>query len=823
MATLISKATGNFTSSSTWGVASAVAGAELDSDASSINLSTGNSDSGTFIPAVTNIDAVAIKLGAVITPTGTVTVKLRNSTTGADVATVTVNASDLNLSAAGWHVFSFAAHTPNGTDSYLIRVTRSVADSAGNRIPLSASTASATNMSREVRLITTAAPGANDKLIVAGEFTGVASSNSYTVTMDNADAGATSFGPTVSGGPPQGLTVNNKAILKYGTAASTAYYLKLKGLLLVYGGGELDMGTSGTPMPASSSAVLEFASVANVDSGLRIANGGIFEGRGNAIANTKAFLNADAAASATSLTTDISTGWKSGDKIAIASTTRTASQTESVLLTADASGTTLTVGALVNAHSGSGATKAEIINVTRNVVLRGITTSLQGYVLVNAVATFTANYVEFSQLGSATSSKRGMDIFTLTGTCTVQNCALHDFIVSSSIGFNIVPLVNSNANITYSNNVSWNIQSAHLIGQSTDLPSSISITSNVFLKNSSGTMITLSPFSTSGYIFTGNTIVGSSGSGVSLSRNGTISGLVAHSNNGNGISFSSTESGAILSSMTLWRNTSPGLSISNITGKLLVDTLTAFGNGTANIEFSGSGTFSSLVEARLASLTLNSDASFSTSSGLVFPTNNRIERVVVDSSSFGASVNHANDINMNTSLRVGLVLRNTTLSSPSQIGSIGSLLTGSYICKEKDGGVSNAHSSQIVGVSTYTLDTSVYDITPSLKITSGESCRFRAAVANGQALTLSVKVRKSVIGDGVAYVGDQLRLMVAANPALGINSDTILATSTNAANGAFETISGLTATVNDNGVLEFFVTGLNRTAGFFNIDTLLVT
>lgn len=237
MSSRILAATGNFTTAATWKVASAVASAEVDSNAATFNLTNSNSDSATFIPAATNIDGVAIKISAIITPTGTLTVKLRNSTAGSDAATVTINASDLQPNARGWHVFTFAAVTPNGTDSYLIRVSRSVADGASDRITLFASTASAANMSRMVRLVTTGAPASGDKLCFAGEFTGAGTSTTYTCTHDN--TATTSFGPTVSGGPPEGVTVNDKAIWQMGASASTNYYFKTKGVLAVNAGGRM--------------------------------------------------------------------------------------------------------------------------------------------------------------------------------------------------------------------------------------------------------------------------------------------------------------------------------------------------------------------------------------------------------------------------------------------------------------------------------------------------------------------------------------------------------------------------------------------------------
>src|SRR3990167_189440 len=114
MATLVLGATGLFTAAGTWKQIATASGAEVDSQVSTVNISTGNSDSATFILAAEEIDAILVRFRSVITPTGTFTAILRNSTTSTDIATVTINASDFYTLGSGWYCFAFAAHTPNG-------------------------------------------------------------------------------------------------------------------------------------------------------------------------------------------------------------------------------------------------------------------------------------------------------------------------------------------------------------------------------------------------------------------------------------------------------------------------------------------------------------------------------------------------------------------------------------------------------------------------------------------------------------------------------------------------------------------------------------
>ena len=236
MPTLVSRTSGNFTTAATWSLCS-VAG-ELDSEAGSTAVTASNLDSATFVLEANQIDGFAVKISVGTTGTaGTHTFILRNSTTATDIYTVTINNSDMwcnNVgNGRGWMFLSTGVnHTPSGTDAYLIRCVRT---SSGITL---FTNGTANNWSRQVRRTATAAPVANDKLIIAGQFTGVGAWSRYTVTLNN--TATTSFGPTVAAGPPQGITINDKGTLQLATpGAPTNYYLRWKGLMDIYGGGEL--------------------------------------------------------------------------------------------------------------------------------------------------------------------------------------------------------------------------------------------------------------------------------------------------------------------------------------------------------------------------------------------------------------------------------------------------------------------------------------------------------------------------------------------------------------------------------------------------------
>jgi hypothetical protein len=89
-------------------------------------------------------------------------------------------------------------------------------------------------------------------------------------------------------------------------------------------------------------------------------------------------------------------------------------------------------------------------------------------------------------------------------------------------------------------------------------------------------------------------------------------------------------------------------------------------------------------------------------------------------------------------------------------------------------------------------------------------------VSSGVAKTVSCPVRKSAAGDGAAYTGNQPRMMVRANPALGLTTDTVLATYASGT-GSFNTMSGSTPTPTDDGEFEVYF-DCDGTAGWINVD-----
>lgn len=817
MATLINNSSGNFTTAGTWSLVDATS--ILDSETNTTNTTTAfvSSASFTYLAAPT-IDGIGVKISArSAAPTGTFSVRLHDGTAAVAGTTVTINVTDIaavNTSTnTGWIFMKFAAPVAlNLLTNYTVQV-----QSSSNAQVTLYRDATANNWSRVLRTTTTQAPASTDNLIVCGDRTGAGAGNSYTVTMNNADAGATTFG---------NVQICGRGTLDWGTTAATAYYLKLGGNLSVYTNGVYQQGNpAGTRIPATSSASLEFVCGANVQFGFEARLGSTFTGGGALITNS-AFLAADAAAAATSLTTNVSTGWLNGDVIALASTTRTKAESESKALTANASGTTLTIIAITNAHSGTSPTAGELINLTRNAKIFSNSTTNQTYVNIFSTGIINLDSVEFFNMGSATASKRGITIGTNTGSATITNCSIHDFNAASSLGFDINSATGNNYTLT--NNVFYNIATTAL-NQSATTNSSYTINNNIAILTGA-TCFNISDLTG---VITNLTGISATGAGITLQDSvgtatevfGTLSGYTAHSNTTVGVSIVNflgvtNNPMATVSNINCWRNTTNGLNMSNAFS-FIVDTVTAFGNGTANVTFGGTD----CANVILKNMTLNAGVTLTCPIGLNITGDTY--NVFVDTSTFGSTTTHATgDINVSGVLIIPAVtLRNCVRSSTTKLSNSGNMTESGYVASAKDQQTAGSHiTTKKYGV--IIPDTTIFNKgSPSVRMTPNNAAATnklqggvkKVAVPSGQTAVINVFVRKSVAGDGTAYTGNQPRLILKADPAAGITSDTVIATSTAAGNGAFELLTGVTPTITDNAVFQFYV-DCDGTAGWINID-----
>lgn len=840
MPLLVSRATGNFTAAATWGVAEAGTGAQLTAPTTTTNTTTSYVYSSTFTGTNAKVvDGIAILVNRLNT-TGTFSVALSDDNGVTATRAVTVNASDLPADPA-WVFFKFATTlTLDGGTDFRVGI---LGSSAGNARVFRDATAG--NWARIISTTDTAAPAAGDTMLIVGEFTGAGASTSYTVTMDN--TATTDFGngtataTAPSNTSPQnfnGIQIGNKGTLTWGTSAATAYYLKLSGNLIVWDGGTYNMGTVATPCPRDSSMYLQLDCVADGDFGVLFFSGSTANIQGQSRTSGKNIwyckLNTDEAVNSTSLGVDTDTGWLDNDEIAIATTTRTAAQSEAGTLNGAAGASTLTVdgfggsgGGLAFDHSGTSPTQAEVILLTRNVRISGGSSTLMSYIYIGNTANCDFDWAELFWIGADTGLKYGIFIDITTGSFNMQFCCVRNT-ERGPINQGQVELTGT---ITISNNAFWRTSA------------SVSTVSFAFVKQNAADTVQFSgniivyPGGGTGFTFTcwgafridNNTIAGCTGSGFSIGGAPiSFSGNVCHSGGGVGVNINANSAFHTIniSNLSVWRMVTSGINYTTGTPTITtIDGFTAFANGSYNINLP------TVAFVTIRNGTFAGDAPFGSSYGL--GTANSAGGVInLINCTFGVASGiftaHAvGDIGIGSSSVIQINMNNVALGSPTEILGASNLTDAGFAKSSKHDQTEGAFKSWFRG-GVIERDTTIFNtaapserLTPSsatIKLASGPRL---VAVDDGSTVTINAYVRKSTAGNGAAYNGNQPRLIVKANPACGINSDTVLDTMT-VGTGTWEQLTGTTAAVDADGALEFVV-DCDGTAGWINVDDWTVT
>lgn len=824
-AALVARASTGFTTASTWGVSEAGASAEQLTRSSSTNTTTSYVYSSAFTCTNTDVIEGVLMRAVRLTSTGTVSIALSEDNGITATRSVTINATDLLATDNTWYFFKFGSTlTCDGGTDYKVGITGS---SAGNATFYRDGTAG--NWTRILRTSTTQVPVAADTFYIAGEWTAAATVTTLTVTLD--ETATTDYGQ---------MDIGEHGVATAGTTASTNYYFRTSADMNVWAGGTLSLGTVGTPVPSTSTFKLNFDCGSNVQYGLLIQNQGTFIVQG-ASKTVKAFLAADAAASATALTTDVSTGWKNGDEIALASTTRTYTDSEKKTMGADASGTAIgTIAALASAHSGTAPTRAELANLTRNVQIFGASASLQMYIRLMATSISDVDYGEFYWMGSGTGNKRGIDVELTTGTANWQYFSIHDFAVSGSIGM-YVQGVRTAGSITVSNGVFYNCYNhCFNIVLSTAEPN-WTVSNNLAIRTLSSYVYYFQNWNGT---ITGNTATSGVADGIWIAptdlteAQGTFSDNVTHSNGAMGFYVGALMTKPMtFTNTTSWRNNNFGFRIpAYMVSPVTINGLTAFGNLTTNLHLG------SCYTVTLNSATLNGDTTFSVLYGIYFVNSIGGANVIFNNSNLGTAsgilTTHSTaDLYFESYNPARVFGSNVTLASATPVSTVttsGNVAVGI----NKLGGVSGTNKTWLnipaaTTLNTITTDSVIYDAaspsarhTPLTTVIKLQSSYKTVAVNSGDTVTFTVRVRKSSSGDagGADYNGAQPRLMIVTNPAAGIGTGAtdIVGDTMTVAVGNWETLTYTTSAVSENAVLSAYVDG-DGTAGWFNVDTWSVT
>jgi len=842
MALLINVDSGNFTNSATW--SAAAAWSTTFSGHTSAQTTTVTTTTFTLTNGLV-IDGVALRLRKGSSPSGTITVALHDG--AANVATGTLDCTKIptpnNSTESGWYFVKFSGtHTATGASTYSVKITHSGGLGAFNTAVEYAYGSSSANPLFVVRAQGTAAAASNDTLFVVGEVSG-STFTSKTVTMDATNAGAVN------------IHIGAAGKLAWPTSSGVTNKLTMTNDLTIGAFGTLEMGSQASPVQDGTVAELAFTNATAGDFGVIVGDFGTFVSCGY----TKTpfgFLQVSTAASATtSSLTNAPTGWKNGDQIAVPSTSRTSTQHSTATLSADVSSTGLTHGALTNAHAvftaAWGTTyRPTVINLTRNVKVHGTSATLSSRIYARPSAILNLRYSEFYFLGMGNTEKRGIEMGPIAttfdsvpyGTMSVVGCSLRNFHTSAngiriqSNATAVDTLIDSNVTYQMGNNSVRIESSASGVG---------ALTNNAFVAGSGSGGNATVHYGDYKWTLSGNIAASGVGYGFSFADSGhttvanqlNVTGTnTAHSNGQAGFMCQNQWYGGVVNNLVSYRNNTYGFSPS-VMNNMRMANLTLFGNTSTNILFNNNGLYinSVIKDSRFDNASAVGDA-LTTASYLSMQTVCNFSKFLFVNCLFA---------NSTASTTPWVISLPSTPGSVMDIGFINCGLPGTSFMFNSTSSLKNHPATKVWcfnrNQSVGTHQTVRYNdewhrdaalsktSLPSVKVTAhgagSPNARVPAitcAVAASDTIMVTVNVRKSVAGDGLVYTGFQPRLIVKANPALGINAEVTIATASNAANGAFMALAGTIPAVTADGVVEVEVES-DPLSGFINIDDVYAT
>lgn len=843
MAYLMAVADGNLTAAGTWAVVDATS--LLDSEAaSSTALTTTYALSSAFTPGAITIDGIGVKPATVVSGTATVFVAL-------DAATVTVPGTEVSINITDFPVCSTGASNNEGGIvffKFAVPVLLLAATPYTIKAKLGAGTgsvnlyrdATAANWSRLLRTTTTQAPTAADLLVIAKEWTAAGTGTARTVTMDSTSATAVLVGAGASGA----VNICKGGTISWGTTASTAYKWTVgngttQSDIRVYSGGTW----LGNAPPASSSHdfVMNVTATTGSDglSGFIVKNGGTATGTGATVTTTATTLTTDASAADTSIAVVSTAGWANGDSVALASKTRTTTETETKVLGAITDGTHAAIAALSAAHGGGGTTGvvSEVYHLTRNIKMRSNQTALgsvgSAYVDFKPGSIVSFDYVEFAYLGANTATQRGIEIETTTGSCSLTHCSLHD---CRNYG---LYLNTGSGNMTVTNLVSYNLNTAAAASTSSIVVSAttgVNVISFGLLAGqcpNNGTVVSLlDAGSTYGPITVAGSGTGAASLALSLNENGvlgTINGLTVHSNAGHGLAPTSAGgiTGTIGSSgapSAIWRNGGNGVNQGNGSDGLTLDSFTCFGNTGSNFSLAGGGVW------WLKSCVSRSDiGGLTTTSGLTAAGGTKVYLTDCD---LGTTTTHTQDINISTFSGAEVYAWNTKTSSGTPPGTptipVSAFITTVVRSHKYNQGAITAFESwsrfgQILNDNTHldTGQTTGIKCLPNANASAArpfifpgptrwDTERFHVLANPGTPLSLALRLWQS----GYALTG--VTLHIVGGVVAGVGSwGTDLTIASTSTTGAWQTLTTPTFTPTEAGEIEFYLSADSSTTIFW--------
>ncbi len=810
--------------STTW--ATIEANSFSNSESASTAVTTSLQYSSTFTPGAVTIDGIAVKIASrSASPTGTVTFGLYLNAGSTLVASVTVNVSDLPTATAttgtttpvgtaegGWFFVNFGSQLLVAATAYKI----GAVSSSSSQVNLWAT--ATTNWSRYLRTTTTGNMASGDDAIITKEWTAATTGTARTVTMD--ETATTDYGGNTTSQVTPSLAICQGGTLTFSTGI--AANLRQSGYVIVYNGGTLNIGSSGSEVARGSSAVLQFDCGTDGDFGLVARIGSIVNMYGLSRTSAKNVsqckLNADAAGGATSITIDTDTGWLSGDLVCLAPTTQTSTQFESKALTGNATATTAAITALANAHSGTSPTQAEVGLLTRNVQMAAVTANVTTFFYVATTAVVNCSWASFRYFGTNGTGKRGIEINTTTGSCTIDYCAIFD---ADSAGFFATGATLSNLTIT--NTVIYNVNLGSFVAAGNAINTATSGTwtiNNCMFCGSTGTSGVLLKLSDIGGTLTNCSFSGCSATGVNgalqlaeAGAPGTFTNLSVHGNVAIGLEINTSPTLPLtLTTINAWRNLTTGLNLDTPfigPGPVSVVTSNFFGNATSGIQLTDT------AAVTLDTCTFNGDTTFTQTNGFKFSAGDGsiVKAYSCNWSTVaGIKTKCTNDLDYNNiNGAISFITDDCILNGTAIYANVGQMINAPFLQAQNFGQTDNDNRTYVAnGGSTAGLiqsnSSTVYSpnvlseqMTPASTAIKLVSQSIFVECASGRAATPVVQVRKNA-----AYNGAAPRLIVKRQDSIGVTVDTVLDTLSVGAD-TWEALTGVTVTATQNGVFEFVV------------------
>jgi hypothetical protein len=264
------------------------------------------------------------------------------------------------------------------------------------------------------------------------------------------------------------------------------------------------------------------------------------------------------------------------------------------------------------------------------------------------------------------------------------------------------------------------------------------------------------------------------------------------------------------------------------------DNLVSIGNQTANLLLGYNVGITQQFNLVFNNADIRSDSVNTTQYGIMLglglaPTTPIALKLTMNDCSFGTpSIHTLGDIRFNADVNqvADLVCNNCNFASSIEVSQPGFMSDGSRVAIQRANKVNGAHRTYY-SFGLLTLDTTIFRsgtkstrMTPTSATFSQDFGKKLIPVKANSTPTISVWVRKSVVGDGSAYNGSQPRLWLTNNPAIALfpSYDDIILATASAANGTWEQLSATLPVVPyEDTAFEVYL-DCRGTIGWVNVD-----